>query len=66
MDIRRPNKKAGTYILGIKNSKVIEDQGQKYALLNDDLHNFIENINNNFDFKTFNKNTLQDVEIVSL
>ena len=66
MDKRRHNKKAGTYILGIKNSKVIEDHGQKYALLNDDLHNFIENINNNFDFKTFNKNTLQDVEIVSL
>ena len=52
------------YGAGIKKSKKIEDKGQKYNLLNDDLINMINNINSNFDFKTFNKDTLNDVEIV--
>jgi hypothetical protein len=52
--------------LGIKKSKEIEDKGQKYVILNNDLRNCITNINDNFDFKTFNKNTLNDVEIVSI
>lgn len=45
--------------------KKTEDKAQKCAFLNDDLHSYISTINKNFDFKTFNKNTLKDVEIVS-
>ena len=52
--------------LGIKKSKEIEDKGQKYVILNNDLRSYISNINDNFDFKTFDKNTLNDVEIVSI
>jgi hypothetical protein len=52
--------------LGIKKSKEIENKGQKYVILNNDLHNCIANINDNFDFKSFDKNTLKDVEIVSI
>lgn len=52
--------------LGIKKSKGIEDKGQKYVILNNDLRSYIANINDNFDFKEFNKNTLKDVEIVSI
>ena len=52
--------------LGIKKSKEIEDKGQKYVILNNDLRSYISNINDNFDFKTFDKNTLKDVEIVSI
>ena len=33
-------------------------------MLNDDLHTIIVNINNNFDFKSFNKDSLKEVEIV--
>ncbi len=54
------------YGAGIKKSKNIEDKGQKYDILSDDLHSIITNINSNFDFKTFNKDTLKEVEIVSL
>ena len=52
------------YHAGIKKSKNIEDKGQKYDMLNGDLHNIITNINSNFDFKTFNKDKLKEVEIV--
>jgi len=52
--------------LGIKKSKEIEDKGQKYVILNNDLRSYIANINDNFDFNEFNKNTLKDVEIVSI
>ena len=53
------------YRAGIKKSKKIEDKGQKYELVNKDLINIITNINDNFDFKVFNKDTLKEVEIVS-
>jgi hypothetical protein len=52
------------YHAGIKKSKNIEDKGQKYDMLNDDLHINITNINSHFDFKSFNKETLKEVEIV--
>ena len=54
------------YAGGIKKSKKIEDRGQKYDILNEDLINTINNINFNFDFKTFNKDTLRDAEIVRI
>ena len=54
------------YAGGIKKSKKIEDRGQKYEMLNEDLINTINNINFNFDFKTFNKDTLKDAEIVRI
>ena len=61
MDEKKPkvNKK---YM--IKKSKNIEDKNQKYDMIKNDLINTINNINGNFDFKTFNKNTLNEVEIV--
>ena len=52
------------YHAGIKKSKNIEDKGQKYDMLNDDLHTIIAIINSNFDFKSFNKDSLKEVEIV--
>lgn len=64
MDERREKIIKRIYGAGIKKSKKIEDKGQKYELLNNDLINIIDNINSNFDFKTFNKDTLNDVEIV--
>ena len=48
----------------IKKSKNIEDKNQKYDMIKNDLINSIDNINGNFDFKTFNKDTLSEVEIV--
>jgi hypothetical protein len=48
----------------IKKSKNIEDKNQKYDMIKNDLINDINNINENFDFKTFNKDTLSEVEIV--
>jgi hypothetical protein len=48
----------------IKKSKNIEDKNQKYDMIKNDLINAIDNINGNFDFKTFNKDTLSEVEIV--
>ena len=39
------------YIGGIKKSKKIEDSGQKYNMINEDLISIINNINENFDFK---------------
>ena len=48
----------------IKKSKNIEDKNQKYDMIKNDLINDINNINENFDFKTFNKGTLSEVEIV--
>lgn len=61
MDEKKPkvNKK---YM--IKKSKNIEDKNQKYDMIKNDLINTINNINGNFDFKTFNKDTLNEVEIV--
>ena len=50
---------------GIKKSKRIEDTEQKYLMLNNDLQDIIDNINEYFDFKTFNKESLKDPEIVS-
>ena len=50
---------------GIKKSKKIEDTEQKYLMLNNDLQDIIDNINAYFDFKTFNKESLKDPEIVS-
>mgnify|MGYP006873046291 CR=1 FL=1 len=66
MEIKKNKALSKSYAFGIKKSKEIEDKGQKYVFLNKDLHNYITNINDNFDFKTFNKNTLNDVEIVSI
>ncbi len=66
MDIKRHKPIPKSHAFGIKKSKEIEDKGQKYVFLNDDLHKYIANINDNFDFKTFNKDTLKDVEIVSI
>jgi len=63
MDIKRHKPIPKSHAFGIKKSKEIEDKGQKYVFLNDDLHKYIANINDNFDFKTFNKDTLKDVEI---
>ena len=51
-------------VIGIRKTKNILDKGQKYDLLEEDLHSIVKNINSNFDFKTFNKNTLKEVEIV--
>ena len=50
---------------GIKKSKKIDDTEQKYIMLNNDLQDIIDNINAYFDFKTFNKESLKDPEIVS-
>lgn len=66
MDIKRHKPIPKSHAFGIKKSKEIEDKGQKYVFLNDDLHKYIANINDNFDFKTFNKDILKDVEIVSI
>ena len=66
MEIKRHKPIHKSFGLGIKKSKEIEDKGQKYVILNKDLRSCITNINDNFDFKTFNKNTLNDVEIVSI
>lgn len=63
-DLKRQKIIKNIYHAGIKKSKNIEDKGQKYDMLNDDLHTIIVNINNNFDFKSFNKETLKEVEIV--
>ena len=66
MDEKRKNTIKRIYKAGIKKSKKIEDKSQKYDLLSSDLHNCITNINTNFDFKIFNKDTLKDVEIVRI
>ena len=66
MELKRNKPLHKSFGLGIKKSKEIEDKGQKYVILNKDLRSCITNINDNFDFKTFNKNTLNDVEIVSI
>jgi hypothetical protein len=50
---------------GIKKSKKIDDTEQKYIMLNNDLQDIIDNINAYFDFKTFNKESLKEPEIVS-
>ena len=63
-DLKRQKIIKNIYHAGIKKSKNIEDKGQKYDMLNDDLHSIIKNINSNFDFKSFNKETLKEVEIV--
>ena len=54
------------YIGGIKKSKRIEDSGQKYNMINEDLISIINNINENFDFKEFKKDKLNEVEIVRI
>jgi hypothetical protein len=54
------------YIVGIKKSKKIEDSGQKYNMINEDLISIINNINENFDFKEFKKDKLNEVEIVRI
>ena len=66
MDEKRQQIIKKIYAGGIKKSKNIEDRRQKYDIINEDLINTINNINFNFDFKTFNKDTLRDAEIVSL
>ena len=66
MDEKREKIIKKIYAGGIKKSKKIEDRGQKYDILNEDLINTINNINFNFDFKTFNKDTLRDAEIVRI
>ena len=66
MDEKREKIIKKIYAGGIKKSKKIEDRGQKYEMLNEDLINTINNINFNFDFKTFNKDTLKDAEIVRI
>lgn len=66
MDFQRSSVASRLYAGGIKKSKNIEDKGQKYDMLNNDLHSIISNINSNFDFKSFDKNNLGEVEIVSL
>lgn len=66
MDEKRQKIIKKIYAGGIKKSKKIEDRGQKYDILNEDLINTINNINFNFDFKTFNKDTLRDAEIVRI
>ena len=66
MELKRNKPIYKSFGLGIKKSKEIEDKGQKYVILNNDLRSYISNINDNFDFKTFDKNTLKDVEIVSI
>ena len=54
------------YIGGIKKSKKIEDSGQKYNMINEDLISIINNINEDFDFKEFKKDKLNEVEIVRI
>ena len=66
MDEKREKIIKKIYAGGIKKSKKIEDRGQKYDILNEDLINTINNINFYFDFKTFNKDTLRDAEIVRI
>ena len=66
MDEKRQQIIKKIYAGGIKKSKNIEDRRQKYDIINEDLINTINNINFNFDFKTFNKDTLRDAEILSL
>ncbi len=66
MDEKRQKIIKRIYGAGIKKSKKIEDKSQKFDFLNKDLHNCINNINSNFDFKTFNKDTLKEVEIVRI
>ena len=66
MDEKREQIIKKIYAGGIKKSKKIQDDGQKYGMLNEDLINIINNINLNFDFKTFNKDTLGEAEIVRL
>ena len=53
------------FIFSTAKSKKIEDTEQKYLMLNNDLQDIIDNINSYFDFKTFNKESLKDPEIVS-
>ena len=64
MDPKQINLMKKRSVIGIRKSKNILDRSQKYDLLEEDLHSIIKNINSNFDFKTFNKNTLKEVEIV--
>ena len=66
MDEKRQQIIKKIYAGGIKKSKNIEDRRQKYDIINEDLINTINNINFNFDFKTFNKDTLRDAEIVRI
>ena len=66
MDEKRQKIIKKIYAGGIKKSKKIQDSSQKYTMLNDDILNIINNIYTNFDFKIFNKNTLQDAEIVRI
>lgn len=63
-NLRRQNIIKNIYHAGIKKSKNIEDKGQKYDMLNDDIHKILTYINSNFDFKSFNKDKLKEVEIV--
>ncbi len=65
MDEKRAKIIKNIYKGGIKKSKKIEDKGQKYNILNNDLQNIINNINSYFDFKTFNKDSLKEAEMVS-
>ena len=64
MDEKRAKTIKKIYHGGIKKSKNIEDKNQKYDIIKNDLTSVINNIVDNFDFKTFNKDTLNDVEIV--
>ena len=66
MDEKRQKNEQITHSSGIRKSKIIEDKGQIYDILNKDLINIINNINKNFNFKIFNKDTLKDVEIVRI
>jgi hypothetical protein len=66
MDPRQINLMKKRSVIGIRKTKNILDRGQKYDLLEEDLHSIITNINSNFDFKTFNKDTLKEVEIVRI
>ena len=54
------------YIGGIKKSKKIEDSGQKYNMINEDLISIINNINENFDFKEFKKDKLNEEEKIRI
>ena len=66
MDEKKQKNEQITYARGIRKSKIIEDKGQIYDILNKDLINIINKINKNFNFKIFNKDTLKDVEIVRI
>lgn len=65
MDIKRHQviRKSNRF-LSQKTQDVV-DKSKKYVYLNDDLQSYIATINKNFDFKTFNKKTLDDVKTVS-